>query len=311
MKNAVPRIPKEYVVPLNMNGLRGRLLRMPAARKNKKREILLVYGHHACLERMKGIVDVLADYGNVAMPDLPGFGGMDSFYKIGEKPSLDNLADYLASVVKLRYRGRRFTVVGFSFGFLVVTRMLQRYPDIANKVDLVVSLTGYAHHEDFVFSRRRKRMYRIGSRVFRGRIASAIFRNIALHPSLLRTVYPRTYNAQDKFKDMSPEELALTTEFEVFLWRTNDLRTHMFTTHAMLTVNNCDIRVALPVWHVYVENDKYFDNNLVEQHLSVIFEEVNMLKASAKSHSPSIIGDKKVAGTLFPRKLRALLNKTA
>lgn len=298
-------------MPLNMNGLRGRMLRYPAARKNKKREILLVYGHHACLERMKGIVEVLADYGNVTLPDLPGFGGMDSFFKIGERPTIDNLADYLASVVKLRYRGRRFTLVGFSFGFLVAARMLQRYPDIAKKVDMAISLAGFAHHEDFVFTPQRKMFYRLGARLFRGRILSVVFRNVALHPALLRTVYPRTYNAQDKFKGLSPEELAQTTAFEVFLWRTNDLRTHMYTSHGMLTANICDVRVNLPVWHVYVDDDKYFDNNVVEQHLGVIFTEVHMLKAMTKNHSPSIIGDKKTASVLFPRKLRALLNKSA
>ena len=128
-----PRIPREYVVSLNMNGLRGRMLRMPA-KKSKKREILLVYGHHSSLERMYSLAEVLNDYGAVTLPDLPGFGGMNSFYKLGEKPDMDTMADYLASVVKLRYKSRRITIVGVSYGFTVVTRMLQLYPDIAKKV---------------------------------------------------------------------------------------------------------------------------------------------------------------------------------
>src|SRR5690349_17907325 len=110
--DSIPQVPAEYIVPLNMNGLKGRLLRLPP-KKNKKREILLVYGHHSSLERMYSIAQVLNAYGAVTLPDLPGFGGMDSFYKIKEKPDIDTMADYLASVVKLRYKGRRITILGF------------------------------------------------------------------------------------------------------------------------------------------------------------------------------------------------------
>lgn len=122
----------DYIQPLNMNGLQGRVLQMPAP-KNKNREILFIYGHHSSLERWWGLVQNFNRYGAVTMPDLPGFGGMDSFYKIGEKPTIDNLADYLASFIKMRYKRRRFTIIGMSLGFVIATRMLQRYPDLAKK----------------------------------------------------------------------------------------------------------------------------------------------------------------------------------
>src|SRR3990167_2869837 len=128
MNQYIPNIAEEFIVPLNINGMKGRMLHLPTP-KNKKREILLVYGHHASLERMYSFARVMNRYGSVTMPDLPGFGGMDSFYKIGRKPTLDNMADYLASLIRLRYKNRRLSIAGFSFGFLVVTRMLQRYPD--------------------------------------------------------------------------------------------------------------------------------------------------------------------------------------
>ena len=38
---------------------------------------------------------------------LPGLGGMDSFYSIGLKPSLDNMADYVASFIKLSYKRKK------------------------------------------------------------------------------------------------------------------------------------------------------------------------------------------------------------
>ncbi|HEU4609283.1 MAG TPA: hypothetical protein VFS31_14300, partial [Chitinophagaceae bacterium] len=92
----------EHILPLNINGLQGRMLRMPAKKRTNK-EILLIYGHHATLERWYGLVENLSEYGNVTMPDLPGFGGMQSFKKAGRKPDIDAFADYLAAFIKLRY----------------------------------------------------------------------------------------------------------------------------------------------------------------------------------------------------------------
>src|SRR4051812_17423669 len=111
-------IPKEYIVPLNMNGLTGRMLRLPPP-AGKSREALIVYGHHASLERFYSLAQVVNDDIGVTMPDLPGFGGMDSFYKIGEKADLDTMADYLASVIKLRYKkDQYFTIIAVSYGFI-------------------------------------------------------------------------------------------------------------------------------------------------------------------------------------------------
>lgn len=291
-----------------MNGLHGRMLKMPAPR-GKKREILLVYGHHASLERVFGLADALNDYGSVTMPDLPGFGGMDSFYKIKQKPTLDNLADYLAAFVKLRYRGRRLTIVALSFGFTIVTRMLQKYPEIANKVDLTVSIVGFMHHEEFTFTRKRHLLYRYGSSVFSRPLLAAFFRNIVLHPTIIRQFYARTHNAKHKFAQVSASERELTTKFEIHLWRINDVRTHMETSITMLTLDNCQQRVDVPVVHLGVENDNYFDNNVVEQHMRVVFSEFDHIPIKLKSHTVSVIADRAMFAPFVPAKLRKILKQ--
>ncbi len=295
-------------MPLNMNGLRGRLLRMPPPKK-KQREVLIVYGHHSSLERMYSLAEVLNDYGGVTMPDLPGFGGMDSFYKIGEKPDLDTMADYLASVIKLRFRNKRFTLAGLSYGFVVVTRMLQRYPEIAKRVDLLISIVGFAHKEDFSFSKRRYAFYLRSSQLFSRRMPAVLFRNVILHPSLVKTFYHRTHNAKHKFTGLSPQEAKTLSEFETHLWRTNDMRTHWATTVSFLKLNNCEQRVDLPLWHVGVKMDNYFDSSVVEQHMRVIFSNFYYIEAPIKNHMPNVIAGKAEAAKLFPRKLRQLLNK--
>src|SRR3990167_2879396 len=185
MNKYIPTIPDEFVVPLNMNGLRGRMVRLPAP-KNKKREVLLIYGQHANLERYYGFAELLNKYGAVTMPDLPGFGGMDSFYKLGTKPNLDDFADYLATFVRWRYKNRRVSIVGLSFGFLVVTRMLQKYPDIAKKVDILVSGAGLAHKDDFTFSKSRYLSYLYLSKFFSMQVTSIFFRYAIVNTFFLK-----------------------------------------------------------------------------------------------------------------------------
>lgn len=299
--------PSDYIEPLNMNGLEGRMLHMPHP-KGGKREILFVYGHHSSLERWWGIALFLNKYCAVTMPDLPGFGGMDSFYSISKKPTLDNFADYLAAFVKLRYKRRRVTIVGMSFGFIVATRMLQRYPELTKKVDMLVSFAGFAHQNDFTFSKTRRQVYLSGTKLLSRRLPATAFRLIALNPNALRLVYGRTHNARDKFSGVVGEELDEITRFEIGLWHDNDVRTWAYTTTEFLRLDNTQVKVAVPVYHVAVKADRYFDNNSVEQHFRVIFSEFYLLaKLTLANHAPSVIADEKAAGAFIPPKLRKML----
>jgi pimeloyl-ACP methyl ester carboxylesterase len=298
--------PADFIVPLNMNGLQGRMLQMPAP-AGKKREILLLYGHHSSLERWFGLAQVLNRYGAVTMPDFPGFGGMQSLYKIGQKPSIDALADYLAAFVKMRYKNRRVTIVGMSFGFVVATRMLQRFPDLVKKVDLLVSLVGFAHKDDFTFSKSRYWFYRLGTKFFALPVISNVFHGVFLHPVVLRAIYGKTHNAKKKFADLSPEQAQQMMDIEVWLWRNNDVRTYMYTTTEFLKFDNCKQKINLPIWHVGVKEDHFFDNHLVEQHLRVIFTEYHGMTINMTKHAPTVIAEAKDAAPFVPPKLRRIL----
>lgn len=303
------RRPAEFIVPLEMNGLNGRMLHLPAP-KNHSREILFVYGHHSTLERWWGVVQDLNRYGAVTMPDLPGFGGMESFYKMGERPTIDAMADYLAAFIKMRYKRRRFSVAGLSFGFVVVTRMLQRYPELAKKVDILVSVVGFAHEDDFIFTKPRMLTYRSGARFFSWLLPSIFFRNVLLHPLALRAVYARTYNARQKFESVDASKRKQIMDFEIHLWHQNDVRTHMATSAEFLRLDNCQRRVDVPVHHVSVKADRYFNNHMVEQHLQVIFSDFTGYESKMDNHAPSIIADVKTAAPLLPKKLRKLLSSS-
>lgn len=302
--------PADFIRPLNMNGLEGRLLHMPHPKKNGKREILFVYGHHSSLERWWGIASFLNRYCAVTMPDLPGFGGMDSFYKLGKKPTLDNFADYLAAFIKMRYKRRRVTIVGMSFGFIVATRMLQRYPELTKRVDLLVSFAGFAHRDDFTFTKTRWFLYRYGAGLLTHKLPAYVFRHLALHPKALRLVYGKTHNAKEKFAGIVGEELEEITRFEIRLWHDNDVRTWAYTTVEFLQLDNCRVQVPMPVNHLAVAADRYFDNKRVEQHFRVIFSDYALLTTlRLANHAPSVVADEKAASVFVPPKLRRMLQR--
>ncbi|HSW79273.1 MAG TPA: alpha/beta hydrolase [Candidatus Saccharimonadales bacterium] len=309
MPNKTSQSPSDYIIPLNMNGLQGRMLRMPAPTK-RNREILLVYGHHAVLERWWGLVQNINEYGAVTMPDLPGFGGMDSFLKIGKKPTLDNYADYLASFIKLRYKNRHVTIIGISFGFVVVTRMLQRYPELSKKVDFVVSIVGFIHKDDFIFKQSARRFYVFLARLFATRPISYLIRHVFLNAFVIKNLYRRLSRGKKRFAEADVAEFENFIDFDVYLWQTNDVRTHWLTTYQFLLLDNCKVHVDVPVWHVYAPNDYYFNNSVVEQHMRITFSEYHPVEAKEiVNHTPSILANKKEMSVLVPPGLRRVLSR--
>lgn len=296
----------DYIQPLVINRLEGRVMRLPAPNSKRTREILLLYGSHSSLERMFALATELNKYGSITMPDWPGFGGMDSFFKIGKKPDIDTMADYLAAFVKMRYRRRRFTIVGMSYGFTVATRMVQRYPDLAAKVDFVVSIVGFARHDDFKISKRNLIPMKIGTRVLMYRLPSMLAKAVVKGPTIDMT-YKLLADRHAKMKDADPAERARRINFEKVLWRINDLRTYFYTGDSMLNLDLCDMQTPLPVYHVAVRNDQYFDNKLVEQHLAVIYASVTVLDIKLDAHMPTIVATPKEVAPFIPTKLRRLL----
>lgn len=299
--------PSEFIVPLSINGLHGRVLAIPSAKKTRKREILLVYGHHSSLERMFTIALSLSEYGNVTMPDLPGFGGMDSFYKIGEEPNLDNMADYLATFIKLKYKKRTITIAAMSWGFLVATRMLQKYPELCKQVDLYISFVGFTHKDEFKVSTKYQLFGKTLARTFSGPVSSKIFRYVFLQPFVIKSIYRLQAKSHPKMQGADKQELAKRLNFEVVLWHCNDVRTYMYTNYVMLTLNLLDYPVDLPVVHVRVDSDQYFDNKKVEKNLAKIFTKVISAKAHLPNHAPTIIDDVDQAGAIIPASVRKML----
>ena len=282
------RVPEDFIVPLNINGLEGRMLRIPCQKK-KAGEILFVYGQHSSLERWWGVTLELS--------------------KIGKQPTIDNMADYLATFIKLKYRNKKVSIVGMSLGFVVVTRMLQKYPELTKKINLLASIVGFAHKSDLTFSKKRMFFYRNLSRLFSYRWTSFIFRYTALQPFVLRAAYHRTNNAKEKFNQMSGEEFDKTMEAEVELWRINDIQTQFKNYLELFALDNTKVQVNLPVHHVATKKDRYFNNVRVEEHLRRIYTDYIVYYTKVPNHAPTVIGTAKEAAPYIPPELRRIINR--
>jgi len=271
MRNTRIEESADYIIPVNMNKLQGRMLRYTRTNQPNK-EILLVYGHHTSIERCWELIKVFGKYGIVTAPDFPGFGGMENLYKINEEPNIDNLADYLAAFFKLRYKRRRVTLVSIGYGFLIATRMLQKYPDIAKRIDLCVGINAFAHHEDISIARSRRYWYRFTGYILKNRAASVLFRFLWLRlfipryddNVILRSIHRFNFRGDLFFEPAN---------VDYKLWSANDFRTHTQAIRTMLTVDNCRYRVNLPLWHISFGNQTFLNDSFVEQHLKVIFTE--------------------------------------
>lgn len=297
----------QYLQPLSVGGLKGRKLCMPGPR-DAKGEVLFIYGHHSSLERWWGVMELIAQHSTVTMPDLPGFGGMESLYKLGKSATIDNLADWLAEFVKQEYGERKVTVVGMSLGFVIITRMLQRHPELTKNVGKLISLFGFAHKRDFIMPNRLRRAYKLGAWFFSLPASSAFYRRVFLHPEVLRRGYHKTKNAREKFKGLSPEEVSKNMDFEIALWHANDLRTHMKTVVEFLSLDNTKSKVNLPVYHIGVKNDRYFSNSSVEKHYRQIFSEYHLLaELKSGTHAPTAVRTAKDAQAIIPAGMLANL----
>ena len=121
-------------------------------------------------------------------------------------------------------------------------------------------------------------------------------------------MYAKTPNAKAKFNYLSRDDFKRAIEFEVILWRVNDVRTYMKMLLEMLALDNCTKQINLPVYHVSVDGDQYFNNQIVEQHMRVIFTAFTEFKAVVPTHAPSIVASKEEAKPFVPKGLRKLLS---
>jgi hypothetical protein len=174
---------------------------------------------------------------------------------------------------------------------------------------MLISIVGFSHKYDFSFKKSRIVYYTKGAKFFSRKLPSLFFYNVFLHPSLIRAAYSKTHNAKKKMANLSKQEKKDAVEFEVNLWRQDDIRTYMDMVVEMLTIDNCKKQVNLPVQHISVSTDQYFDHTVVEQHMRIIFNDFTDHEAIIPNHAPSILASKEEAAPFIPKSIRKILKK--
>ena len=76
----------------------------------------------------------------------------------------------------------------------------------------------------------------------------------------------------------------------------------------MLTVNLCNTQIKLPVHHVSVAGDFYFDNYRVEQHMKIVYSDFENIPVESEAHAPTVIATRDEADAFIPLRLKKLLS---
>ena len=244
------------------------------------------------------------------MPDLPGFGGMDSFYTIGKEPSLDNYADFLYSFMKSRKLTKDVTLVSMSFGSTIVTRMLQKYPDAIDFLADNVAIVGFGKHSDFTTSPLTKRIFIGLSRMFKTRLGSAIISTLVFNPISLRIMFSIFRLFNPKYKNTLGEERKAGIRMELDLWQKNDTRTKFYTYELIFRfdLTRMSNPIHMPVYNMYTQNDQYFDEKRVADTFKALYSEYRPSIATSELHAPSVMGPPDEIENMYSDGIKELLS---
>lgn len=307
------KIPNNEISSLEVGGLHGRQLRI-SAKKDQDRDILLVYGVHSSMERMYTTAKFHSRYGRVWTPDLPGFGGMDSFYKIGRKADINDYADYLYTYMRTyKLDTKKLRIVSMSFGFLVTTRMLQKYPELTDNIEFVVSFVGFGRTSDFSVEAFDKSYNKIALKLADTRTGSALIRALLFNKLSLRAMFTvfRLINPNPKYRHNTKEGRAKAQEMELELWSKNDARTkfHTYRVLADFDLTKGQKPIHLNLYDMITPADQYFDSKAVSKTLKKLYMQSSTYMANLKLHAPSVIGDEDDVANIYPDAIKKILDK--
>lgn len=134
-------INKDYIYFLDVNGMNGRHVRLPSRSKTNN-QIVVFGGFLSSAEKHFGMLEYLRDFGEVHYIDLPGYGGMDSLYKIDEFPLCDNYGDYIFSVLKTLKSINQPIVISLGSSITFISNLLVRHPTSRKRIKRVIHIDG-------------------------------------------------------------------------------------------------------------------------------------------------------------------------
>ena len=300
MKIRLQKTPSKYIMPLNVNSLRGHFI-FKKSSKTRSKNILFIPDVRSNIMLSYNIINTLSNYGSVTTFELPGIGGMESFYKINLKPSIDNYVDYLSSLIKLRYKNKKIILAGHGFGFIVITKMLQKYDNISEQTSLVIGIDGTARYDDYIIDKRTRIYLKILSTL-------SVFSRVLISIGFKNTILEKGYSSTFKKSDFTKELIATDQKYFNKLIGKNDLATHMNILGEMSNFDNCtQNRLNLPLFNIILK-DSLIDKKVNEQHLKIIYN--RYYQSTPKLNYFDLYKfDDKLLSSLLNSKLKRLLNR--
>ncbi len=292
--------PINFIQPFFINGLEGRFIYYPS-KQNPKNNILIVYDIDSNIEKWWGLVIALSRFGNVTMMDLPGMGGMDSFYKIKQLPTVYNYGNYLAAFIKLRFRRKRLHLIGLGYGVAIITSMLNQNDNLVRKFISINSINGYIHHDDFILTRFNKIATTANYYLFALLPLSFLVKPFTLTNSYLREKYVSGISSKN-VKEFGKQFLE---RFIYDLENETDLRTRFFIYHDLLKLDLCNKQYNIPFKHINIgSNNLKLANKFVEQHFRIVYRNYTYLPSKLVRKIPLVLNDPSIALKMLPNKLR-------
>lgn len=270
---------KNKIQSLRINRLVGRVYK--SENTKSKKQILLVSGVGGSIENTEGLIKILSRIGNVVRPDMPGIGGMTSFYSIGRKPNIKAYADYLRAFTKLRYKKtNKITVVTIGEGLLFVTKLLIDYPDLQKNIKTVVSIGGIVHKNDLKVSPSKKLLIKIAPKLHNIKFLDWMAKILIINtPIIYKFVHGNNQNERN---------------FAVNMWRESNLRTRLFLENELTKTDLCNSPINTPLHYMFgplvLPTNKYS----IKHHLPVVYKNFNLIKTKKDINSCLVFANEKL-----------------
>ena len=297
MKLKFLRVPDKYKNPFIINGLKGDIL---IAKSAKQQNILYVGNLVTGFGLSWRLINYLQSFGTVTSIDLPGIGGMDSFQSIDKKISLNNYADFLVSVIKSRYKNKKFIIFADGFGLVLITKLLLKYPKISSQIKIIICINGILSGDLYNKPSFSSNIY---GNYFQ---MKKMFINQSTHSSFnkIYRLYPY-YNL-----DINDPALNLYKSDKKYIKRyieSNDFYTNLLINKQLANLDLNGRIENVQLWNIQLKNSS-IDILKTDESIRNIYSKYN--KSSPKLNMIDIIFDTNISiSNLFTLRLRKKLSK--
>ncbi|MCW1908532.1 MAG: alpha/beta hydrolase [Candidatus Saccharibacteria bacterium] len=302
---------KDRILPYTYLGLQGRYGMWSSKNSSDKRVFVIVYGQHASLERLEPLVTIFRTYGDVYVVDNPGFGGMDPAYSIGKYPDLHFQAGHVHNFIdNYLPKDKQLTIIGISYGFQIVTQLLEDFPDLQTRTEDVVNMVGCLSYRDLdmPLSYKIPLIYLLA---FPGRtwLGSNIFKLVARRRVII-AVYMLTKPIQVKLRGVSRQQAIAYASEQASLWIDNDPRTHGAAAWDFVARNDVSqLKLDVDAIHLSVPGDHIINSQRVKKGMEAVFNKVSSFDIALDNHAPLDL-DADDIEAIIPEGLARILKKS-